>query len=205
MTTGAPRWIPFGDAALLTVRPPETNARALWSRLRRCEGVLDVVVTEDRVCLHFDPQRPPRRIDLTWSELDRDEGAPEARVHTIVARYDGPDLDEVGARTGLSRGEVAELHAAGSYEVRMLGFLPGFAYLGGMDARLTVPRRAEPRPRVARGAIAIAAGYTAVYPFASPGGWNLIGHTVDCELFSPSRGARLALGDRVRFEKAGAP
>jgi UPF0271 protein len=85
----------------------------------------------------------------------------------------------------------------------MLGFLPGFAYLNGLDPRLIAPRRRVPRPRVEAGSVAIAARYTAVYPFASPGGWNVIGHAEACELFRSDTGATLRLGDRVRFERVG--
>jgi KipI family sensor histidine kinase inhibitor len=88
-------------------------------------------------------------------------------------------------------------HASATYVVDTLGFAPGFAYLIGLDARLHVPRRATPRPRVPAGALAIASEYTAVYPVASPGGWNLIGR-VDEPMIERHR-ARLALGDRVRF------
>jgi KipI family sensor histidine kinase inhibitor len=79
----------------------------------------------------------------------------------------------------------------------MLGFRPGFAYLTGLDPALVVPRRATPRPRVPAGALAIADVYTAVYPSESPGGWHLIGHVAE-PMFTAA-GARLSLGDRVRF------
>jgi 5-oxoprolinase (ATP-hydrolysing) subunit A len=86
--------------------------------------------------------------------------------------------------------------------VRLLGFLPGFAYLGPVAPSLVLARRATPRPRVEAGAIGIAGGYTGVYPFASPGGWHLVAHAVDFAPFDLARGARLGLGDRVRFEVA---
>jgi UPF0271 protein len=196
-------WVPFGDAALLARRPERVRARALWSALRGCEGVIDVVVSEDEVCVHFDPRAPPSGLDDAMARAARGEDPDEAREIVILASYDGPDLDEVATRSRLSPDEVVRLHASGIYEVRMLGFMPGFAYLGGLHPRLVVPRRAVPRPRVEAGAIAIAAGYTAVYPLASPGGWNLIGRAMGCELFSADTGARLRLGDRVRFERVG--
>jgi len=201
--SGEAGWIPFGDAALLRARPPETRARAIGSALRRCAGVRDVVVTEDRVCVHFDPRTPPIGLDEALGNAAHACDEEEPRDLVVPARYGGPDLADIAARTGLSEDEVTRLHAAGRYEVRLLGFLPGFAYLGGLDPRLIVPRRAHPRARVAAGAIAVAAEYTAIYPFASPGGWNLIGEAVDTPLFSPDTGARLRLGDRVRFERVG--
>jgi 5-oxoprolinase (ATP-hydrolysing) subunit A len=195
-------WVPLGDAALRAARPPGKAARALGVALRRCAGVVDVVVTEDHVCVHFDPRAPPHGLDEALANAGTLEAPKPPREIVVLARYDGPDLAEIAARAGLSTDEVADLHAAGAYEVRMLGFVPGFAYLGGLDARLVVPRRAAPRPRVTAGAIAIAASYTAIYPFASPGGWSLLG-TTDRELFSPERGALLRLGDHVRFERVG--
>jgi UPF0271 protein len=82
----------------------------------------------------------------------------------------------------------------------MIGFLPGFAYLTATDPPLPLPRRAVPRARVEPLSIGIAAGYTAVYPFASPGGWNLIARSLDFAPFDRELGARIALGDHVRFE-----
>jgi KipI family sensor histidine kinase inhibitor len=124
-----------------------------------------------------------------------------ARVHTIEAVYDGPDLDEVAGLTGLSAGEVADLHTSLEYRVELVGFLPGFAYLASVDPRLVVARRPLPRSRVEAGSLAIAGPYTGIYPFASPGGWRLIGHVVDANVFDASRNppALFAPGDRVRF------
>ena len=110
------------------------------------------------------------------------------------------DLDEVASRASMTRDDVIALHARGTYVVRYVGFQPGFAYLGPVDARLALPRRATPRPRVEAGAIGVATGFTAVYPFASPGGWHLIARAIDFTPFDPARGALLAVGDRVRFE-----
>jgi KipI family sensor histidine kinase inhibitor len=118
----------------------------------------------------------------------------------IPVLYDGPDLDEVAALTGLSRDEVIALHAGATYTVAFLGFAPGFAYLVGLDPRLEVSRRAEPRVRVPAGAVAIAGPYSGVYPRESPGGWRLLG-SADVAMFDPGRTppALLAPGDRVRF------
>jgi UPF0271 protein len=196
-------WLPFGDAALLAARPAGIKARALVSALRACPGVTDAVVTEDRVCVHFEPREPPRGLENAFARATAEPHADDATEHLLRARYDGPDLAEIAAHAALSTDEVARLHAARTYEVLLVGFLPGFAYLGGLDPRLDVPRRPSPRPRVDARSIGIAAGYTAVYPFASPGGWSLIGQVVDGELFSATNGARLRLGDRVRFERVG--
>jgi UPF0271 protein len=117
----------------------------------------------------------------------------------VKVRYDGPDLGDVARATGLSAAEVARLHWARDYVVAQVGFLPGFAYLRGLDGRLVVPRRGAPRTRVPARAVGIAGPYTGVYPFESPGGWNLLGTAVDFTPFVPERGATLELDDRVRF------
>jgi KipI family sensor histidine kinase inhibitor len=122
-------------------------------------------------------------------------------VHTIEVVYDGPDLEEVAAMTGLAPAQVGEFHASREYVVELVGFLPGFGYLASLDPRLVVPRRASPRPRVAAGSLAIAGPYTGVYPLASPGGWHVIGRVIDATLFDPERNppSLFAPGDRVRF------
>ena len=113
------------------------------------------------------------------------------------ATYGGDDLDDVARATGLTAAEVIKRHSAATYTVDMLGFRLGFAYLTGLDPLLVVPRRATPRPRVPAGSLAIADVYTSIYPSESPGGWNLIRQVAE-PMFTQA-GARLSLGDRVRF------
>lgn len=121
----------------------------------------------------------------------------------IAVRYDGADLDDVAAATGLTVAQVIAVHAAATYEVAFCGFAPGFAYLRGLDPRLHLPRRATPRTTVPAGSVAIAAGYSAVYPRSSPGGWHLLG-TTGLVMFDPSRDppAMLAPRTHVRFVPA---
>jgi KipI family sensor histidine kinase inhibitor len=128
---------------------------------------------------------------------------PEARRIEIPVCYggeDGPDLEAVAAHCGLPAAEVIERHAAGGYVVDFLGFAPGFAYLSGLDPSLATPRLETPRRRVPAGSVAIGGSQTGVYPFATPGGWRLIGRT-PLKMFDPESEpmARVALGDRVRF------
>lgn len=185
----------MGDAAWRYPRPANATARAIDAALRREPGVVDVVVSEDHVAIDFDPVSPPRDLETLVDRLTTSDGATsEGARHVVRVRYDGEDLPAVAASLGLSSAEVVALHSSLEYEVRLLGFLPGFAYLGDVDARLELPRRATPRARVAPASVALSARYTAIYPFASPGGWHLLGTAIDFRPFV------FALGDRVRFE-----
>ncbi|WP_243740435.1 allophanate hydrolase subunit 1 [Streptomyces sp. 8K308] len=135
-----------------------------------------------------DVARPPGRLDTL----------------TVPVRYDGPDLAEVAALTGLSAAEVVARHTAPLYTVAFAGFAPGFGYLTGTDPVLHVPRRAEPRTAVPAGSVAVAGGYTGVYPRSSPGGWRLLG-TTDAPLWDTDRDppALLVPGRTVRFTAIG--
>jgi inhibitor of KinA len=121
----------------------------------------------------------------------------------IPVRYDGADLSEVAERLQLSENEVIRLHTEAIYTVFMVGFLPGFPYLGPLPAALRLPRRDTPRLRVPVGSVAIAGAQTGIYPQASPGGWHLLGRT-DFPLFDSSQNppARLQPGMQVRFVSA---
>lgn len=206
---------PLGDEAVLvrlgTVVDPILVRRARWlaARLRAAHlpGVREVVSSYAAVALYLaDPAAQSRALaaarELAHSVPDDpapDEAEP-AREVVIPVRYDGPDLDEVARRCALAPDEVVRRHAARVYEAYAIGFVPGFAYLGVLDEALRLPRHEQPRTRVPAGSVAIAGAQTAVYPFATPGGWHLIGRT-DVRLFDPARepAALLAPGDRVRF------
>lgn len=128
---------------------------------------------------------------------------PSAREVQVPVRYggrDGPDLEATAAACGLDPTTYVQRHCAGHYRVAMLGFAPGFAYLLGLDPALAAPRLATPRRQVPAGSIGIAGAQTGIYPYASPGGWRLIGRTA-LTLFDPARDPPSALqpGDRVRF------
>jgi KipI family sensor histidine kinase inhibitor len=136
------------------------------------------------------------RVDVT----EEPDSRPPVEIPVRYGADDGPDLAEVAARTGLSAAAVVDLHASLTYRVFILGFAPGFAYLGTLARELALPRRAEPRTRVPAGSVAIAGRQTAVYPSATPGGWHLIGRT-DFRPWDPGRNppALLLPGQRVRF------
>ncbi|WP_240922413.1 5-oxoprolinase subunit PxpB [Oleiagrimonas sp. C23AA] len=156
-------------------------------------------------------QAPPRHAwwEAQLRELLRDldrQAEPSAtpRTHRIQVNYGGEvgaDLEQVARHANLSVDEVIARHTAPEYQVAMIGFAPGFAYLLGLDEALHTPRREAPRTRVPAGAVAIGGAQTGVYPSELPGGWQLIGHT-DTRLFDPADSERpclLAPGDRVRF------
>jgi len=179
------------------------------------EGVVDVVPAFTTVTIHYRPERiatrgaddlPHRRV-ARWIETVLDRGiatdiAAERTVDVPVCYGGefGPDLDDVAARCELTPSQVIEIHAASPHLVYMLGFAPGFPYLGGLDERLAMPRRATPRTRVPAGTVAIAREQTAIYSIETPGGWNLLGRT-PVTLFAPLADPPCLLrpGDRVRF------
>ncbi|MGC4245060.1 MAG: 5-oxoprolinase subunit PxpB, partial [Herbaspirillum sp.] len=142
-----------------------------------------------------------QRVLKSWPKLGTT--ASEGRTVEIPVVYGGsagPDLDNVARHTGLSTSEVIERHSQAEYVVYFLGFLPGFAYMGGLDASLATPRHTTPRVSIPAGSVGIGGEQTGIYPMASPGGWQLIGRT-GLQLFDPSQQPPTLLrpGDRVRF------
>jgi KipI family sensor histidine kinase inhibitor len=196
------RILPMGDHAVLVEDPP--GGPAAWSRgvrAHRLAGVIDVVPAARTVLVRWAGGVPRESLLDALSAVppvDTSRPAPEV---VIPVRYDGPDLAAVAAAAGLSAEQVVMLHSGAAYEVAFCGFAPGFGYLTGLPEPLRLPRRATPRTTVPAGSVAIAAGYAAVYPGPSPGGWHLLGVT-ELILFEPDRDppALLAPGVRVRFE-----
>jgi UPF0271 protein len=189
-------WVPLGDRAVRFLRPAGAAPAALLLEIRRWPGVIDVVVGSEDVAVYFDDVPS---VEREWlAKLTELRVAPESgRLIEIPADYDGDDLEFVARHAGVSADEVVRIHSSSTYRVDSMGFAPGFAYLVGVDPRLHVPRLTTPRTRVRAGAIGLAAGFTGVYPFESPAGWSIIGHT-PLPMFN-DEGARLRLGDRVRF------
>ena len=217
---GYPRLLALGDAAL-TVEfgdgiAPATHACVLGFAAAletlaadgRLPGVLEWVPTFRSVSVHFDPDRVDSAALAAALLALAGEGrraTASGRVRTLPVCFDddfAPDLADVAAHAGLTREAVGDLLAATEFTVYMLGFLPGFPYLGGLPAALEMPRLATPRTCVAAGSVAIAGRMCAVYPWDSPGGWRLVGRT-GARLFDatdPARPALLAPGDRVRWQ-----
>ena len=170
-------------------------------------GVVETVPSFRSLLVHYDPLTVSRaELEPAIARLlDRDPGDQAAgRLWRVPVCYESefaPDLAEVARLTGLAAADIPALHGSVLYHVYMLGFLPGFPYLGDLPEPLHLPRRADPRLRVPAGSIAIATALTAIYPYESPGGWHLIGAT-PLRFFDPARTppALLAPGDAVRFE-----
>jgi KipI family sensor histidine kinase inhibitor len=214
---------PLGDRALL-VEVGETVDQAVTARLRELAGriaannlagVTDIVPSFCSIALHYEPMtvhdsadgRTPydalvERLQLLLADVE--ERAPrEGRLFEIPVVYGGElgeDLLSLAQSRGLTPEEASEIHSAPVYTVYMLGFAPGFAYMGPVDARLQEPRRSAPRAKVAAGSVALANEYTGIYPMDLPGGWHVIGRT-PWRFFDAQRDppALLAAGDRVRF------
>ena len=211
MTT--PRIRDAGDSAIIVELgdgiDEAVNARgvAMATHLRAAAlaGVRDVIPTFRSVAVFFDPQRVDLD-DLKARVLAASPGGEDVAARPAIdvpVEYGGeagPDLDAVAAASGLSATEVIARHTARDYRVFMVGFLPGFAYLGGVDPSIAAPRHAAPRLRVAAGSVGIAGRQTGVYPQASPGGWQIIGRTAT-RFFDAGRtpSSLAAPGDRVRF------
>jgi KipI family sensor histidine kinase inhibitor len=163
-------------------------------------GVRETVSGYGTVTVFYDGDYPSiRTLILPMVDTKTSETTPGTE-HTIAVRYNGPDLDDVAKRTGLTPSEIVERHSGRVYTVYLIGFVPGWAYLGDLDPALELPRRDEPRTRVPAGSVAIAGRQTGIYPLDTPGGWHLIGHT-SAPMFDPMADppATLAAGDRVRF------
>ena len=209
--------VPLGDLAAYVEfsRTLELEVNAVVQKLavavqaRVVPFVRDVVPALGGLALHFDPDFEGNCVAVATElvELCLKEGIPASedvlRTVQVPVCYEGdfaPDIEEVAQKTKLSVTQIQELHAAAEYRVLMMGFAPGHAYMGGLNPKLSVPRRPTPRAVVAAGSIAIANEQAVVYPYAISGGWNVIGRT-PLTVFDPERQepSLFASGDRVRF------
>ena len=189
-------------AILLAARIRERNAR----------GVRDVAPGYSTIGIHYDPLQTDlaaleKAVEDEFAALASLESIANRDVIEIPVTYGGaggPDLDAVAAHAGCSTADVIERHSRHTYRVYMLGFVPGFAYMGRVDPSIVMPRHRVPRERVPAGSVGIAGLQTGVYPVDSPGGWQLIGHT-QTVMFDATRDrpSLLAAGDLVRFVPAG--
>ncbi len=201
--------IRFGDGDTIDITV-NRRVHAAWRALHDAAltGVVNLAPAYATLTVMLDPLAVLTgrvSLDVVQAQLPALLNTVDARNFTprrieLPVRYDGPDLARVSAHTGLSVTDVIRRHAAEVYDVYFLGFSPGFAYLGGLPPELATPRLDAPRVSVPAGSVAIGGAQTAVYPQATPGGWNLIGHCPET-LFDPfsDTPCRLLPGDQVVF------
>jgi inhibitor of KinA len=213
---GHPKILPCGDSALSvefgSVIDPLINqqVQSLFSKLKSEPplGLIDLIPTYRSLLVQYDPFvlsfKDFRKIIFSLGDLSNgvvETVGPLVEIPVCYGKDFGPDLGEVADFLHLSEGEVIEIHSKALYHVYMIGFTPGFPYMGGLDPRLFTPRKKVPREFVPAGTVGIADQQTGIYPLDSPGGWQLIGRT-PVKLFDLNREEVFYLkpGDRVKFK-----
>lgn len=207
-----PSFLPAGDRALLVEYGKEINETnndcvsqlAAWIDEQQLEGVQELVPTYCSLMVCYDP------CVITYPKIVQKlkcfkpnilcNGNAEKKIWEIPCVYDGEDLASMEELCHLSQEEIIKLHSGTDYRIYMLGFLPGFVYLGGLDERIHAPRLSSPRTAIPAGSVAIGGGQTGVYPIASPGGWRLLGRT-PLKLYDPDRAEPILCkaGEYIRF------
>lgn len=209
---------PLGDSAvLIEVGADAGKVRSLSAALdgQKPPGVFDIVPAYTTVAVYYNPVEwskggtaKPFEAISSWIEetsrgaaQNKNSSGPERVIPVCYGGEYGPDLAELAAAKGLAPDEVVRLHGSVTYEVRAIGFSPGFPYLSGLPEVLHMPRKATPRTVVPPGSVGIGGAQTGIYTLATPGGWHLLGRT-PLRLFRPEepQPALLKVGDKVRFE-----
>lgn len=199
-----------GDDLISIEASSPREAQSLADQLRAGElwrevvaGIESVVVQYDTLIIDRDEAQHLLENACRERQDVSEQRATLVEIPIVYGGDEGPDFATVCERLQLSAEEFITLHTAGEYEVDMLGFTPGFAYIGGLDSKLRVPRLKEPRVRVAAGSVGIADGRTGLYAMQGPGGWPLIGHTA-LPLFDAAAANPFALkaGMKIRFVAA---
>ena len=199
----------LGDTALLAELGSRldtalnTRAIALAAALQRRRDVRQAIAGYASVTVHFDPDQTTDDVlgaAIKRLAAKRPPMAEPGRLHRIPVVYDGPDLEDAAARLDIPSERIVALHLQPIYRVFLVGFVPGWAYLGPLPEQLELPRRQVPRTQVPPGSVAIAGRQTGIYPLPAPGGWHLIGRT-SVKLFLPDSDppCLFRAGDRVKF------
>ncbi len=212
-----PRFLLAGDRGLLVEFgasiDPEINqkVRQIFLSLEKMpiEGVTEVIPTYRSILIFYDsfqsdPERLKKQILDRENKLDKWEIPPPETIEIQVAYGDdfGPDLEFVAQHNNLTPEEVIQIHTSGTYLIYMLGFTPGFPFLGGLSEKIFTPRLEKPRQLVPAGSVGIANNQTGIYPIDSPGGWQLIGKT-PIKLYDPTGSPPILLraGNYLKFKK----
>ncbi len=198
--------IQFGDEI-----SPHINARisAVVKLLKNCqiEGVVDLIPSYTALLINYNPlvihygDLKKRVEEILKMDVKGDASAKKVvEIPVLYGGDAGPDLKNIAEHAGLTEQEVIDIHSSRDYLIYMLGFLPGFCYLGGLDERIHTPRLANPRLKIREGSVGIGGNATGIYPMDSPGGWQLMGLT-PVKTFDPSREVPILLnaGEYIRF------
>jgi inhibitor of KinA len=210
------KYQPSGDSALI-IKAGEVISEEISRIIRRLlvrieqkeiEGVTDFIPSYNELLVCYNPlitgfNELTTRLKAIESDIESVQ-LPELKVIVVPVLYGGdtgPDLEEVARHCNMSGKEVISIHCSPEYLVYMLGFTPGFCYLGGMDQRIAAPRKRNPALRILSGSVGIADNQTGIYPIESPGGWQIIGRT-PLKLFDPARKPEFLIraGDKIKFE-----
>ena len=210
-----PKILVAGDSSVLIefgneIRP-ETNRRISATvqliREQQIEGIVDMIPTYCALLINYDPRvilyDPLVKRLESLLKIEVSAGETRKRVYEIPVCYGGkygPDMDVIAKHAGLTEEEVVQIHSSRDYLIYMLGFLPGFTYLGGLDERIHTPRLKTPRVRIEAGSVGIGGSQTGIYPLDSPGGWNLMGKT-PVRTYDPEREVPILVeaGEYIRF------
>lgn len=190
---------------------PEINrkikATVQLMKEQHIEGVVDVIPAFCSLLINYDPRvisyDEIRERMQNLVKVEAKSGEEKKRIYEIPVCYGGeygPDIENIAANAGLSVEEVIKIHSSRDYLIYMLGFLPGFCYLGGLDERIHTPRLANPRIKINAGSVGIGGSQTGIYPLDSPGGWQLMGMT-PVKTYDPDREVPILVeaGDYIRF------
>jgi KipI family sensor histidine kinase inhibitor len=213
--TFKPKIVPLGDASLLVQLGDEidlavnqrVHALADLVKLSSFNGIVETVPAYSTLLVHYDPLilsfaqlKSDLRVKISQIEKVRSKKPRQVEVPVLYGGEYGPDLEFVASHCDLQIDDVIRIHSGRTYTVFMMGFTPGFPYMGKLDDAIVTPRLETPRTRVPAGTVAIAGSQTGIYPIDSPGGWRLIGHT-SLRLFDPESESPFLFspGDEVRF------
>jgi len=206
------QFYPAGDSALVAEFGQVIDERineqvhnmARWLQSNPVPGVVEVLPTFRSLMVFYDPlkisyKKLCKKLQACPA-LPEDRAVGEKKILEVPCWYEGPDLADMEALTGLPREQIIEIHSSVDYKIYMMGFLPGFVYLGGLDPRICAPRLPTPRTRIEPGSVGIGGNQTGVYPVASPGGWRILGYT-PLKFYDPSRSEPILCkaGEYIRF------